>query len=243
MLTTTGIAETGNVPKTLSPGEQQVTVNRLYLTDGYEPGSYKLLADVEGPDMGDDFEGFLIDKDNAAGPRYKGQVGRVRLHPYDFIDGKTKTGYPVSRDKGILTHISKLASALGERDAVDQIQENTIEALVERANKILCPSSPLNIVLGSKQYVDKAGYTKHDLYVPMSKTGQVGYESMHTLPEKSKLITFDPAVHIIQPKEAAKVENFEGSATPAENAFSKATQKSVFEPGFSKDTDQEDILF
>lgn len=208
MLSTKDIQETSRVPKTLTPGEQKVKINSITLGQGYESGSYNVYLNVEGPDLGTDFEGFFKDSESKSGPRYAGQIGRVRLYPFAYKDGVTKGGTPVSRDQSILKGLVGLSTALGKRAEVDAIKANTIEDFVAQASVVLAGPTFLNMVLGGKTY-EKGGYTQYDLFIPIDKTGKVGFELATVDKAKSKLMVYDASTHIIGGKAAAPVQSFE----------------------------------
>jgi len=72
-----------SVPKVIQPGNETCTVLNIKLEPArFKEGGYDVLLNVEGPEMGDDFEGFWIDKDNQAKGRHKGKVGRIRASEY-----------------------------------------------------------------------------------------------------------------------------------------------------------------
>jgi hypothetical protein len=206
-LSTKGMQE-GGVPKTLSPGKHKVTINSIKLGQGYGEGSYNVYLNVEGPDLGPDFEGFFIDANAKSGPRYAGQVGRVRLSPFPYKDGVTKTGIVINRDQSILKGLKSLSKAVGLSDELDAIEADTIEEFVEKANDIFVKAKPFNIICGGRAW-DNKGYTQYDLFVPNSKDGKYGFESADVDPKDSKLMIFDPSTHIQQPKAAETVQNFE----------------------------------
>ena len=213
MLSTVNIVETSRVPKTLVPGEQKVKINSITLGQGYEANSYNVHLNVEGPDMGPDFEGFFKDADAKSGPRYTGQIGRVRLYPFAYKDGVTKSGIAVDRDQSILKGLVGLANAIGKRDKVDAIKASTIEDFVAQASIVLSGPTFINMILGGKTY-DKGGYTQYDLFIPIDKTGKVGFELSTIEKAASKLMKYDPAVHIVGSKVAAKVDSFEPTGLP-----------------------------
>lgn len=223
MLSTANIVETSRVPKTLVPGEQLVKINSITLGAGYEAGSYNVYLNVEGPNMGPDFEGFFKDAQAKSGPRYAGQIGRVRLYPFAYKDGVTKSGIQVDRDQSILKGLVGLASPLGKRDKIDAIKASTIEDFVAQASDVLAGPAPIRMVIGGKTY-EKGGYTQYDLFIPIDKTGKVGFELKDTDPAKSKLMAYDAATHIVGGKAAAPVASFE----PATDAPSDADEFSLF---------------
>ena len=208
MLSTKGIQEGGKA-KTLSPGKHTVKLHSISLGKGYEEGSYNVYLHVEGPDMGPEFEGFFKDKDNQSKGRYAGQVGRVRLSPFPYKDGVTKSGIQVFRDQNILRGLKSLSKALGLTEELDKITANTIEEFVEKASNLFATAQPFNIICGGKQY-EKGGYTQYDLFVPNSKDGKYGFEAASVDPKDSKLMTYDPALHIQGQKAPEPVQSFDG---------------------------------
>jgi len=211
MLSTKNIAETVNVAKTLTPGAQSVRLNSISFMPGFNAGSLRVHLNVEGPDMGPDFEGFFIDPNNQNLGRYKGQVGRIRLSPFDYESGVTPTGVKIDRDQSILRDLVKLASALNKREQLDTIEADTIEDFIGKASVLLSGREYFNVVAGGKQY-EKGGYTQFDLFIPRSKDGKLGFESASVAPEESKLMEFDPSKHITGKPAAAPaqtVDSFE----------------------------------
>ena len=65
-LSTTNIKTGGDfTPKTLQPGNRVCKINGVELKEfKFAPGGYEFLLHMEGQELGDGFEGFLIDKDN-----------------------------------------------------------------------------------------------------------------------------------------------------------------------------------
>jgi len=75
----------GKTPKTLQPGNANIKINKIYLEKfPFGEDAYNLMLDCEGVDLGADFEGFFIDKDNEGAGRHTGQVGRVRASQWAF---------------------------------------------------------------------------------------------------------------------------------------------------------------
>lgn len=218
MLSTKNVTTGGNgaTPKTLTPGNVVAKINSVTLEDfKFKPGAVHMILHIEGNEMGGDFEGFLIDKDNPEGGRYKGQVGRVRTSEYAYSDGETKTGIQISRDAEILKMIKNICTAVNAGKWFDAQDEKhaTIEDFVEAFSK----DAPfkdqwLEFCLCAKEYTTKAGYTNYDLYLPKFSKGGVPFD----LADEStgKLIQFDPAIHL-KKIEAKAVENFGDDSEPA----------------------------
>lgn len=205
MLSTKNIPDS-KLAKTFGPGNQKAKINRIELQPGYNPGSYQVKLFLESEDLGPDFEGFFIDP-VAQTDRYVGQVGTVRMSAYAFEDGSTKTGVKVNRDQSILRGLMNLAKALGVSEELDTISADTIEEFVPLASEVLSKNGKfLNFCLAGKEYVDKGGYTKYDLFLPTSKGGQYAYEAVDAV--DSKLMKFDPSAHLIRKAPVKPVEEF-----------------------------------
>ena len=208
MLSTKNLPDT-NVPKTFGPGNITASITRIELAPGpaYKPGSYQVNIHLEGPDMGNSFEGFYKDAVNKTGERYKGQVGKVRMSEYPFADGITKKGTPVNRDESIMRGLQNLARVVGKEKELNDIEVPTIEELVAFASELLSGSKPVNWCIGGKEYTNKDGYLNYDLFLPATKGLGYAYEAVGATP--SKLLTFDPATHIVKKKDPEAVIEFE----------------------------------
>lgn len=220
MLSTRNVKETtgsGKTPMKLQPGNNTVKIHSLELKEGYnfqQTRAYNVIVNMESSPIGDNFEGFLVNKDNPNGPRYLGQVGAVRLQYYAFDDGVTKTGIQKNRDNDILGAIVRLANALGCRaeldDTIDAAAITKIEELMPVATQVF-RGKWLDVCLAGRGYKDKNGYTAYELFLPYGKGGKVPYEAKGA--NSGNLIAFDQATHIIPPKEDKPVNGFEPSTS------------------------------
>jgi hypothetical protein len=141
--------------------------------------------------MEGEFQGFLVDVNNPDGPRYDGQVGRIRFSPYAYKDATLPNGSEISRDTEVMKAMISLSEQLGKRAELDAVQANTIEDFMGKCNTIF--SSPLfvNMCFGTREWENKDGYVNNDLFLPkMSKDG-IPVESMEIDASKSKLLTYD----------------------------------------------------
>jgi hypothetical protein len=202
MITTKNITSGGGTSKVIQPGNTTCKINSITLDKvPYKEGAYNLNLHLETPGLGDDFEGFLIDKDNSDGPRYKGQIGKVRYSEWPFSDGETKSGIKVYRDVEILKAIQTICREAGCMvwfDAQDNLHE-TIESFVEQFDK----DKPfkdfyMNLCIAGREYLNKAGYINYDLYLPRASKGQVNMQKAHA--ETNKVIPFDSETHIKKAK-------------------------------------------
>ena len=213
MISTKDVQATSSSPKkTLSPGEHTVKINSIGLESvSYKEGAYHLILNVEGPSMGTEFEGFLVDKDKPNGPRYKGQIGKVKFGFYPFSDGETKTGIKISRDLSILRAVQQLCIAGSKLEWFEEADGKfaTIEEFVKGANVVIADGTLFNMCINGKEY-EKNGYINYDLFLPKSSKEAYAMESASAA--TSRLIPYNPALHI----KKVKVENVEsfGDANP-----------------------------
>lgn len=208
----------GKAPKTLQPGNINITINKIYLDEyKWEENAYNVMLDCEGPDLGSDFEGFFIDQSNEKAGRYKGQVGRVRASQWPFKDKLLPGGIQISRDVEIAKFLKNIAVAT---DCVKWYEgqngkHETIESLVAKMNADApFKGKVISACLAGKEYQNKAGYTNHDLFFPkFSKTG-IPFESVTT--DSGRVYSFNEEDFILRKKESKEVEEFAASADDAD---------------------------
>jgi len=212
MLNTKDIKTGGSsTPKILQPGNQTLTIHSVELEEfKFKPGGLHIILHCEGEDLGEDFEGFFIDKTNESLGRYKGQVGRIKASEYAFADGTTKSGIPVSRDQDMLKFLKTLCIEL---DCLSWLEDQdgkhpTIESLMRKFNE----DKPfkgkwMNTCVAGKEYLNKEGYTNYELFLP--KFSKAGVPFVGVGKAKDKVIMFNPADHI-RKKNVENVQGFEG---------------------------------
>jgi len=200
------------ISKVIEPGNTECTIKNIELTiPPYDSTAYNVVLDCEGPDMGEGFEGFFIDKDNESLGRHKGQVGRIRLSQFAFSNGETKSGIKIDRDMAMLRSLKSLCIELGCDGWLEQQdnQHDTIESLFTQFQQ----DKPfkgvvLRMCIGGKEYTNRNNYINYDLYLPrITKQGKP-YESMSVSADMSKLLVFDAEKHIIPQKAPQNVESF-----------------------------------
>jgi hypothetical protein len=199
-----------SVPKNLTTGTQTCKINSVKLeASPFDKEAYFLYLNMESEPMGDDFEGFAIDKDNPDAGRYLGKVGRVKTNEYAYKDGQTKSGIKVSRDLDLLRavqSICKATKALAWMEANNNKHE-TIEDYIQA----FCDDMPFkdvyfNTTLGGREYF-KDNYAKYDLFLVRPGKGQVNMESTDVPEENSKLVKFNEELHIKR-KKTENIESF-----------------------------------
>ena len=181
----------GGIPKTLQPGNVVCTIKSITLEPfKFKENSYHIILDLIGPDMGKDFDGFFINKDDESLGKYKGQVGQVKGEYWAFSDGETKTGIPINRDEQIMKFIKGLCTELGISTTVEG---DTIEELVNNFNLGKSfQNIPISFCIAGKEYTNKGGYTAYELYLPkFTRKGA---------PFGKKVVKFNEEDHIIKKK-------------------------------------------
>lgn len=214
----------GFVPKTLEPGNHTVTINNLeYKAPVYKKDALELVFQFEGPDMGEGFDGFWIDKNDQSLGKYKGQVARVKVSRYAFSDGTTPSGVQISRDNEILKFLKNLCIEL---DATEWFESQdgkheTIESLLDQFNKDkVYAGKKLDICISGKEYTNQQGYKAYDLFLPKYSKSGVPFEKSGKQP--SKVAIFNKSEHIIAlttPEVAKSFEANEGVDIQSNDEF------------------------
>ena len=191
MLNTSGMsAGSGKEKPVIGPGNQVVKINSItFDVTPYAADAFNIMLHVESEPMQGEFQGFLTDPNNPNGPRYEGQVGRVRFSQYAYKDTILPNGNEISRDTEVMKAMIFLSEQIGKRTELDAIQANTIEDFMIKCNGVLSGPTFMNVCLGTREWENKEGYVNNDLYLPkMSKAG-IPLEALGV--ENSRLITYN----------------------------------------------------
>jgi len=219
MLSTKDLKVTsGKTPKTLRPGNTIAKVLGISLQpQKSNPDAYFLVLNLEGEEQGPEFEGFLYDADKPELGRAKGQVGRVKFSQYSYRDMTTKSGYVMKRDNQIVRDILAVAIALGVREQLDQIEEQTIERFVDKASKILNNGKYLYWCIGGAAYMKDNGNKDYTLYLPKYDKN-VTTVNFASVDHKGTVTPFNQAVHVQDDTEQASqtVGSWGTEPTPTE---------------------------
>ena len=152
-------AGSGSIKPVLGPGNQVVRINSISFDQTpYDADAYNIVLHVESEPVQGEFQGFLKDMNNPNGPRYEGQVGRVRFSPYPYKDATLPSGREVSRDTEVLKAMVYLSEVLDKREALDKIEAQTIENFMVECNKLFSNSEFFNACLGAREWENKEGY-------------------------------------------------------------------------------------
>ena len=199
----------GKTPKTLQPGNASIKVNSIYLDSvPWDVNEFNVMMDCEGADLGENFEGFFIDKANETLGRHTGQVGRVRSSQWSYVDKEITGGIQILRDVEITKFLKNLAvvtDCVAWLEAEDGKHE-TIQSLIEKMNEDAPFSDKfLNVCLGGREYENKGGYTNYDLFFPKFSKQGVPFEADGA--NSGRVYTFSDSDHIVR-KKVKEVESF-----------------------------------
>lgn len=210
MISTKDLAKEGTGSKgakTISPGKWSVKINNVELVAPiYDKNAYHMVYNVEGPDMGPEFEGFFKDAKTQTGPRYKGQIGRVKSSYYAYNTTTLNNGTKIDRDQSILKAVYFACVATGNTAWFEEAdgKYSTIEQFVKGFSDMIS-GTWVKMIIGGKEYTNKQGYTNFDLFLP--KNNKDAYVMELSDAQPSKLMEFDSEKHIIKQK-VEKVESF-----------------------------------
>ena len=205
-------AGSGGTKPVIEPGNQVIKINSISFDQTpYDSDAYNIVLHVESEPIKGEFNGFLKDMDNPNGPKYEGQVGRVRFSPYPYKDAVLQNGNEINRDTEVLKAMVYLSEVLGKRKELDDIEANTIEDFMVKCNVLLSNNGYMNACLGARECENKDGYTNNDLFLPKRTRNGVHLESLSV--ENSNLLQFDRnnTNHFrpIVKNDAPKADNFE----------------------------------
>lgn len=203
-LSTTDLGGSTSLPKTISPGNHTLKINSLELEDfSFIPDAKHLILHLETEPI-DDFEGFMVDKENESLGKYAGQIGKVKASQYAYADGETKSGIKINRDKSIMIFLKTLCNNLGISDwfvAQDNLH-NTIEDFIAAFNKTApFKDKYLTYCIAGKEYIGKTGYTNYDLHLPKADKGKYSFGV------EDKVTRYDEKIHL-KKTEVKEVKNF-----------------------------------
>lgn len=193
----------GKVGPVISSGNQVFKINDVTFDQTpYDKDAYDIKLHVESEPIGGDFQGFYVDPNDKDGPRYKGQVGRIRFSPYAYKDTTLPSGIEISRDNEVLKAMVFLAETLGVRDQLDMIEAADIFEFMKACRKIFSNSGTyINACVGGREWENKDGYVNLDLYLPRLSKDGVPLESLEV--ETSRLLKFNSETHIKRLKKKA----------------------------------------
>jgi len=183
----------GKISKTFNPGVHYAKINDLRYEDSpftSRDGNpqFDIVLQLEGVDLGDDFEGFFIDYNNQSLGRYKGQIGTVKLQRYAFEIDDAK-----SYETRVLREVKNLAQGLGLVEQIDAIEADTVQEWIKKAAEVFVSSEVYAyFTIAGSEYTNKGGYPAYRLFLakPDFKAKKFPYalEEDDVLPWNDELI-------------------------------------------------------
>tara|TARA_R110002124_G_scaffold223652_2_gene388940 strand:+ start:295 stop:969 length:675 start_codon:yes stop_codon:yes gene_type:complete len=209
-------AGTGKAKPVIGTGNQKIKINSITFDQTpYDMDAYNITLHVESEPMDGDFNGFLKDVNNPSGPRFEGQVGRVRFSPYPFKDTTLPNGNEISRDNEVLKAMIFLSETVNKREELDAIEASTIEDFMSKASIICSNTGYINACLGAREWENREGYVNNDLFLPKRNRMGIPLEALDV--QDSNLTVFDKTdSNHFRPfikKEPTVVNSFEPSST------------------------------
>ena len=183
-------AGSGGVKPVIAVGNHKVKINSITFDQTpYDMDAYNITLHIEGEPVTGEFNGFLKDMNNPNGPRFEGQVGRVRFSPYPFKDATLNNGNEISRDTEVLKAMVFSSEVVNKRVELDAIEANTIEDFMVKAGNVCSGTGYINACLGAREWENKEGYVNNDLFLPKRSKDGMPLEELDK--DNSSLLTFD----------------------------------------------------
>jgi len=198
------------VSPVIGPGNHKVKINSLsFDATPYDPQAFNITLNVETEPVGGEFQGFLVDADNQNGPRYKGQVGRVRMSPYPYKDTTLPTGRKIVAADEMVKAIAFLADVTGKRDEVDMIEANSLEQFANACKQIFRNTEYINACIGGREWENNDGYVNVDLHLPRLSKAGLPLEAVGSTAGRLLTFNYDEHVRKLVKKEATATSGFE----------------------------------
>ena len=183
-------AGSGGTKPVIEPGNNVIKINSVSFDQTpYDAEAYNIVLHVETEPITGEFNGFLKDMENPNGPKYEGQVGRVRFSPYPYKDTTLQSGTEISRDTEVLKSMVFLSETLDKRGELDKIEANTIDQFMVECNKIFSNSDYFNACLGAREWENRDGYINNDLFLPKRSKDGLPIEALNS--EANRILKFD----------------------------------------------------
>lgn len=210
---------TGGQEKILSPGEHYCRIIDIKLdAPSFKPEGYFLSLMLEGPNMGEGFEGILFDKDNPDAGAYQGKIATINAGRYPFSTFEYK-GKTIERDEQIFNWVNALATQLDVLTAIQaaKISAKTIEEYVEKVKPFLInPELWATFTVAGREYY-KEGYDRpnYNLFFPKKSGKNYPYSALENSDNEPllNLLRYNEESHIIKadkPGAATDVDKFAG---------------------------------
>jgi hypothetical protein len=215
----------GGKSKILTPGEHYCRIIDITLTvPSFKPEGFFLNLLLEGPHMGDDFEGIDVDKTNPAAGKYAGKIATVNANRYPFSTFEYQ-GRTIDRDEQIFNWLNGLATQLDVFTDIQKagIKAETIEAYLEAVKPFLINPELWGTytIAGREYYKDGYDSPNYNLFLPKKSGKDYPYTALINEAKEPvlNLLRYNEAEHIIKadkPTAPTTVDTFgENAVSPS----------------------------
>lgn len=164
--------------KSFDPGQIFGTIANITLESPSwdKKGGTYVHVTIQGPDLGEGFEGFQIDKQDPGLGNYVGKIANVKSGNFTFSDFTTKAGKFIGRDDQVEQFLGDLLLQMGKKDAAIAEYKtllaagnapSTIEEYAEMVKNVLVdPENFGQFTVLGEPYTNKTGGTSYGLQFP-----------------------------------------------------------------------------
>lgn len=125
------VKQGGGIPKSLQAGVVYAHIHSAQVRESKNTGKKALELVLEGPEL-ENFEGWLVDRNNENGPKFKGQSSKVMATTWTDQHNE-----PNVMKNEIMYKLTVIAEQLGLRDQVNTVTAENLEEWVEKTVNIL----------------------------------------------------------------------------------------------------------
>ena len=139
------VKQGGGISKSLQPGVVYAHIHSASVRASTKTDKKALELILEGPEL-ENFEGWLVDRNNENGPKFKGQTGKVMAT--SWTDQHKETN--VMKNE-IMYKLTIIAEQLDLRDKVNSVSAETLEEWVAKVVDILKGQNVYFFIKGSEE--------------------------------------------------------------------------------------------
>lgn len=125
------VKQGGGIPKSLQAGVVYAHIHSAQVRESKNTGKKALELVLEGPEL-ENFEGWLVDRNDENGPKFKGQSSKVMATTWTDQHNE-----PNVMKNEIMYKLTVIAEQLGLRDQVNTVSAESLEEWVEKTVNIL----------------------------------------------------------------------------------------------------------
>lgn len=125
------VKQGGGIPKSLQAGVVYAHIHSAQVRESKNTGKKALELVLEGPEL-ENFEGWLVDRNDENGPKFKGQSSKVMATTWTDQHNE-----PNVMKNEIMYKLTIIAEQLGLRDQVNTVSAESLEDWVSKTVNIL----------------------------------------------------------------------------------------------------------